>query len=42
MKKIVIELPEEVALVLADTTQNAGVSPDDLVAAALQEHLFIR
>ena len=39
---IVLELPDRVQEALVEATQEEGVSPNELVTAALEDYLFIR
>jgi hypothetical protein len=39
---ISIELPDQIKMDLAEASREEGVSPNDLVTAALKDYLFLR
>ena len=41
-KSITLDLPERVESALAEATREEGLSQNELVAAALEDYLFIR
>lgn len=41
-KSITLDLPERVEAALAEVTREEGLSPDEVVATALDDYLFIR